>query len=350
MIRSASFAVAFGCISLTWGVAARAADDTIKKASGEQVKAPIDSVSKEGIKYTKSGKEESLAPYEIESIKFSGEPAQLQLIRNQVTSGAFDNALKALDKIDADSVSRAEAKPDISWLRAYCNAQMAFGGGATIQDAYKLVSAFIKENPNSYHFYPAHELAGDLLLAAGKFKEAAAQYETLKKSSLADYKMLAGIHLGRAKLAEKKYADALKDFDEALSLAEKAGDDDAGSQKFAAMIGKAACLAETGQPEEGIKLVDEVLTKLTNPEQPADLYARAYVTKGNCNRKLANHAKQALLDYLKVDVLFSANPQIHAEALWNVAAIYAQLGQVDRAVETTNLLKERYPNSPWAKM
>lgn len=350
MIRSAPFAAAVFCVSLAWSVAVRAADDTIKKTSGEQIKAPVDSVSKDGVKYTKSGKEASLAPYEIESIKFSGEPAQLLLIRNQVTSGAYDNALKALDKIDADSISRDEVKPEIAWLRAYCNAQMAFGGGVTIPDAYKLVTAFIKDHPNSYHFYPAHELAGDLLLAAGKFKEAVGQYETLKKSSLEDYKMLAGIHLGRAKFAEKRYADALKDFDEALSLADKAGDDDAGSQKFAAILGKAACLAETGKPEEGLKLVDEVLSKLTNPEEPADLYARAYVTKGNCNRKLPDHAKQALLDYLHVDVLFSANPQIHAEALWNVAAIYAQLGQVDRAVEATNLLKERYPNSPWAKM
>lgn len=350
MTRSASLAAAVFGISLACGVAARAADDTIKKASGEQVKAPVESVSKEGIKYTKSGKEQSLAPYEIESIKFSGEPAQLMLIRNQVTSGAYDNALKQLDKIDADAISRVEVKPEISWLRAYCNAQMAFGGGATIQDAYKLVTAFIKENPNSYHFYPAHELAGDLLLAAGKFKQAVEQYETLKKSSHEDYKMLAGIHLGRAKLAEKKYDDALKDFDEALALANKAGDDDAGSQKAAAMLGKAACLAETGKAEEGLKLADEVLGKLTNPEEPADLYARAYVTKGNCHRKLPDHAKQALLDYLHVDVLFSANPQIHAEALWNVAAIYAQLGQVDRAVEATNLLKERYPNSPFAKM
>jgi tetratricopeptide (TPR) repeat protein len=348
VIRSTSFGLIVFCIGMAGG-AARAADDTIKKTSGEQIKAAIESVSKEGIKYTKSGKEESLAPNEIDSIRFSGEPAQLLLIRNQVSSGAYDNALKALDKIDAASQSRSEVKQDIAWLRAYCNAQMAFGGGATIADAYKLVNAFIKENSNSYHFYPAHELAGDLLLAAGKFKDALGQYEALKKSPLEAYKMLASIHLGRAKLAEKNYADALTDFDQALALADKA-DDAAESQKLAAMLGKATCLAETNKPDEGVKLVEEVLGKLSSPEEQADLHGRAYVSLGNCYRKLPNHTKQALLAYLHVDVLFSANPQTHAEALWNVAALYAQLGQVDRAVEATNLLKERYPNSPWAKM
>lgn len=326
--------------------ALRAADDTVKKVGDSPVKCTITSISKDEIKYEKNGKEEAVPSYAIESVRLAAEPAQLNLIRNQVNNGAYENALKALDKIDADSQENQDVKAELSYMRAYSNARLALGGGGDVREAGKQVNDFIKANSNSFHFYPANELAGDLLVALGEYDKATHFYKALGGASAAPWKIKAGIDIGRAKLAEKKYDEALKEFDTALGLAEK--DTGAETQKLSAMLGKAACLAQTGKPEEGVKLAESVIGKLPNEE--VDLHAWAYVVLGKCYRQMPDHTKQALLAFLHVDVLYFSNPQYHAEALWNLASLWQDLKKVDRATQASTLLKERYPNSTWAKL
>ena len=325
------------------------ADDQIKKTSGDVVRGTIVSLGKDEVKFEKSGKQDSIATYDIQSIRHNEEPPQLNLHRNKVFAGNYEKALEDIEKIDLDSITKPEVKQDIIWLKAYCNAQLALGGSGDLADAGRNLNAFIEKNGNSYHYYAANELAGDLASALGKYEVAVRFYKTLADSTLPGYKIRSGIDVGRARLAEKKFPEALKEFDTALGLAEKSNEPAGETQKLAAMLGKAACLGETGQPQEGIKLAQEVIGKLTNPEE-GDLHARAYVALGNCLRKLPEQTKPALLAYMHVDLLYFSNPQAHAEALWNLAALYQQLGKLDRATQSAQLLKERYPNSPWAKL
>jgi tetratricopeptide (TPR) repeat protein len=337
-------AVAAGCLLVP--AVSRAVDDTVKKVGDPPIKCTITSMNKDEVKYEKSGKEETVPTYEIESIRLSDEPAQLNLIRNQANNGAYENALKALDKINPDTLEKAEVKAEVQYLRAYCDARLALGGSGDVSAAGKEVMAFIKENPNSFHFYPANELAGDLLVSLGKYGDSTNFYKALSNASADAWKIKAGIDTGRAKLAEKKYDDALKEFDTALGLAEKGKGPE--TQKLSSMLGKAACLAETGKPEEGVKLAEQVISKL--PAEEVDLHAWAYVVLGNCYRKMPNHSKEALLAFLHVDVLYFSNPQFHAEALWNLASLWQDLKKIDRATQASALLKERYPNSTWAKL
>lgn len=332
--------------ALSVPAASRAADDTLKKVGESPIRCTINSINKDEVQYSKSGKDETVPTYEIESIRLSDEPPQLNLIRNQVNNGAYENGLRALDKLDADKVDRAEVKSEIQYLRAYSNARLALGGGGNVNQAGEQVMAFIKANPDSYHYYTANELAGDLLVSMGRYDASTNFYKALAVAPADAYKIKAGIDIGRAKLAEKKYEEALKEFDTALGLTEKAKVPEA--QKLSAMLGKASCLAQTGKPAEGVKLAEEVITKLS-PEE-VDLHAWAYVVLGNCYRQMPDHTKQALLAFLHVDVLYFSNPQLHAEALWNLASLWQDLKKSDRASQASALLKERYPNSTWAKM
>ncbi|HVX10753.1 MAG TPA: tetratricopeptide repeat protein [Pirellulales bacterium] len=324
----------------------RAADDTIKKTGETPIKCSISSISKDEVKYEKGGKEETVPTFEIESIRLADEPAQLNLIRNQANNGAYENALKALDRLDVDSIEKAEVKGEVQYLRAYCTARLALGGSGDVGAAGRQVKEFIDANSNSYHYYPANELAGDLLVALGRYDAATNFYKALSTAPAAAWKIKAGIDTGRAKLAEKKYEPALKEFETALGLTDQ--DKSPESQKLAAMLGKAACLAQTGKPDEGIKLAETVISKL--PAEEVDLHAWAYVVLGNCYRQLPNHTKQALLAFLHVDVLYFSNPQWHAEALWNLASLWQELKKIDRATQASAMLKERYPNSTWAKL
>ncbi|MGH7136731.1 MAG: tetratricopeptide repeat protein [Pirellulales bacterium] len=327
-------------------VVTRAADDTVKKVGEPPVKCSITSISKDELKYEKNGKEEIVPSYAVESIRLADEPFQLNLIRNQANNGAYENALRALDKIDPDSLEKPEVKAEVQYLRAYCNARLALGGSGDVKAAGKEVTAFIKANPNSFHFYPANELAGDLVVALGDYEAATKFYKILSSASADAWKIKAGIDAGRAKLAEKKYDEALTEFETALGLAENSKGPE--TQQLSAMLGKAACLAQTGKPDEGVKLAETIISKL--PAEEVDLHARAYVVLGNCYRQMPNHTKQALLAFLHVDVLYFSNPQCHAEALWNLASLWQDLKKIDRATQASALLKERYPNSTWAKL
>lgn len=338
---------AAACFALG-STAAQAADDTIRKNNGEQVKAPVQAVSKEGVTFEKGGKQETLKPFEITAIRFSDAPPTMISIISQVINGGYENAIKSLDGIDAGSLERAESKQELQYLKAYCNGRLALGGSVDVNEAGKQLREFVKAFPDSYHYYPANELLGDLAAAAGKYDAAAGFYKMLADSSFDEYKTRAGVAIGRARLAEKKYPEALAEFETALSLAEKGSGPAADAAKQSALIGKAACLAETGKPEEGLKVVDEVLAKL--PAEEVDLHAQAYLAQGHCYRKMPKHAMQALIAFKHVDVLYFSNAQAHAEALSNLTALWLEMGKQERAVEATELLKQRYPNSPWAKL
>ena len=65
----------------------------------------------------------------------------------------------------------------------------------------------------------------------------------------------------------------------------------AASLKLAAQLGKATCLASTGQADAAIEQVTAVIDN-ADPED-IDLNARAYVTLGNCYRQKPGAVKEA---------------------------------------------------------
>ena len=93
-------------------------------------------------------------------------------------------------------------------------------------------------------------------------------------------------------------------------------------------------------------MVEQVI-KDADPEQK-ELHARAYNALGSCYQR-AGQAKDALLAYLHVDVLYSSVPDAHAEALANLATLWRSIGQESRAREARQVLEQRYANSKWAK-
>jgi tetratricopeptide (TPR) repeat protein len=206
--------------------------------------------------------------------------------------------------------------------------------------------AFVKEHPTNYHFLPASETLGDLFAAIGRPELAFAQYATIEKAPWPEYKMRGGVAKGRILVAQKKFPEALEAFDNVLKLA---GDEKgaAASLKLAAQLGKATCLAATGQADAAIEQVTAVIDN-ADPED-VDLNARAYVTLGNCYRQKPGAVKEARDAYLHVDLLYTGNREAHAEALSNLTRIWNELGKPERALQAAQLLKDRYASSVWAK-
>ena len=95
-----------------------------------------------------------------------------------------------------------------------------------------------------------------------------------------------------------------------------------------------------------IKLVEQVIADAA-PEE-AELHARAYNALGACYQKKPDAAKDALLAYLHVDVLYNTLPEEHAEALFHLANLWDKVGNAEEARRARANLTERYPGSVWA--
>ena len=281
---------------------------------------------------------------EIVSVIYDDEPSSLQITRIAVANGRFEDALAALDKIKLDEVERPEIKQDIAFYKALCAARLALGGSGDIMAAGKLMVGFVNNAQGSYHWLQANEVVGDLLVAAGKFSAAQTYYTTVGKAPWPDYKMRAGVAVGRALLAQDKPTEALKYFEGVIGMEGK--NELADFQKMAATLGKARCLAASNKHDEAIKMVQSIIAK-ADPEE-VELLARAYNTLGGA-LKAAGRTKEALLAFLHVDVLYFSIPDAHAEALANLAELWNAVHKTERATRARRVLEQRYKNSPWAK-
>jgi len=285
-----------------------------------------------------------VAVNEILTILYDDDPSALKTAKARLAENKLEEALTALDKVDADQIARREIVQDVEFYRAYCHAQLALGGTGEIKDAGKEMAAFVRKHEGSYHWLKANEIVGDLLVAIGQFNAAEPYYAKVAKAPWPDYQMRAGVAMGRALLAQNKTAEALKAFE--AVLATPAEGDLAQAQYLAATLGRARVLAQDKKPDEAIKIAEGVIQK-ADPEQ-ASLLAHAYNTLGAAYRA-AGRNKEALMAYLHVDVLYSRVPEAHAEALYNLVPLWNAAGKPDRATQARNVLEQQYKNSPWAR-
>jgi tetratricopeptide (TPR) repeat protein len=326
-------------------VSAGAALDSIKTKSGgvpgKIIRADPLNVEIEQI----SGSEPKEIPVnQIDVIFYSEEPTLLKNAKSNILNGRYEEALNQLSNIKTDVITRKELREDLDFYTALSSAQLAIGGTGKIADAGRSMIAFIKNYPDSYHYFQACEIVGDLLAANRSFAQAEEYYAKLAKAPWPDYQMRAGAAAGRAILAQGKNPQALEAFEKVIA----ARGDDALSQvqRRAATLGKAAALVALKKNDEAVKLLDSFLDQ-ADPEDAAAM-ARAYNILGNALRRQGK-TKESVLAFLHVDLLYSSLPDAHAEALYNLAELWDELHKTDRAARARQVLRQQYKNSPWAQ-
>lgn len=336
---------------VTTGFRGRAAAlDSIRTAKGTTINGTVQETSpREVVLKTSNGSVQRLPVNEIESIKFGGEPPQLNVARTAALGGRYEEALRSLEKLAQENkgLERAEVQQELLFLQAYCAARLALAGSGDVLAAGKQMHNFVQKYQNSYHFLEASETLGDLFTAIDKNDLAQHQYANVEKlASSNTMKMRARIAQGNALLAQGKWQEAQTAFDGAATLAGAENDPGIVRQRSLASLGRAICLAALDKPDEGAKLAEGVLSG-ADPED-AELCAKAYNSLGACLRK-SGKPKDALLAYLHVDLLYPSQSLAHAEALKNLTELWPEIGNAKRAAEAHELLKTRYANTRWGK-
>ncbi len=281
---------------------------------------------------------------EIKYLQIPGEPRDLMDARNAAIDGHYEDVLAALDKIPPVQLSNETVRQDVDFYRALASARLAACGTGDAAKAGSALVAFINANKDSYHFYEANEAVGDLLVTIGRYDQAPTYYGALAAAPWPDYKMRGAVLLGRALQSQGKHEEALRQFETALATDAKGKA--AESQLLAARIGKAKSLIELGRGKEGVQLLNEAIDQAASENNY--VYALAYNALGAAYLKM-NQPKDALYAYLHVDTLYNQMPDQHAEALYHLKDLWTQLGKADRAKQAADMLKSRYPSSPWNK-
>ena len=188
-------------------------------------------------------------------------------------------------------------------------------------------------------------MVGNLLVAAGAIDKAEPYYAILAKAPWPDFQMRAKVAMGRGLLAMGKTAEADKAFDEVMENTSTS--DLAEGQRMMAKIGKSRCLVSNGKSAAAVKNLQEIIVA-ANADN-VELHALAYNALGTALRKEAK-PMDALLAFLHVDLLYSNNPEAHAEALANLEQLFNEIHKPDKARRIRAVLDDRYKDSRWAKM
>jgi tetratricopeptide (TPR) repeat protein len=211
-------------------------------------------------------------------------------------------------------------------------------------DSIKKLETMKSKLSDHYRYYESVILLGQLYASKKEFVKAQSAFTTVGKAPWADHKMLSKNSIARVLLAEGKIDEAAAAFDEVIAMT--ADNPPEETQRLEAMLGKVRIVIEQKKFDEGLKLLDEIVAKA--PPEDTRVQAEAYVRQGDCLRSLGKD-KEALLAYLHVEVLFSADRDAHAEALFHLARLWDKVGQKGRAVEARDRLEADYPNSEWTR-
>ena len=322
---------------------ARAQDDQVFGAKGTPTRGSISSITPNQIIIKVSGVPRTFVVKDIVRITFGDDPDLLPKAREKVLAGEWEEALTTLAKIDASKVTSDGVKQDLDFYQALCTAKLALGEKAEKSKAASMLFKFKKENPNSYHFYEAAQVLGDLSVALGKFDMASGFYSELAKAPWPEYQLKATILESHALMAAGKYPDALAKFEQVISTG--AATNEGNEQRLFATIGKAECLAASGQSAVGIKLLEEIIEKQDSSD--GKLFGRAYNALGACYAK-SGKPKEAVLAYLHTDLLFNSESETHAESLYRLSKLWGDINQPDRVKRARESLQSNYPDSRWA--
>jgi tetratricopeptide (TPR) repeat protein len=324
---------------------AQAQQDQVFRKSGAPTRGIVTGVSPTEITLQASGADQKFPVNEVKLVSFDAEPNELNRARQNMLTGQFEQALEDLKKIDAASIGREIVRQDVQYYRALAQAKIALTRGGDKNTAAKDLNTFFAANPGSFHYFEAAEVLGDLAMALDLPDPAKTFYDNLAKAPWPEYKMKAAVLGADALKAKGDYAAALPEYEKVIGAS--IDTPEASRQKLFSNLGKAECLANTGNPEEAITICEAVIKD--NPSTDMELFGRAYNALGVAYLK-ANKPQDAALAFLHVDTLFFGDSNQHAQALYYLSDLWNQLNQADRALDARTTLKSRYAGTRWAKL
>jgi tetratricopeptide (TPR) repeat protein len=325
------------------------AQDRVRLVTGVEVTGKIVAISPNGIDIEdRSGTPKKLPIDSIREVRFDGEPDSLRTARGMLLRKDGAGALEELTKIEPSELEGAspEIQGELKFVRAAATARRALMTGEGLPAAQKAMVDYLAAYPRTHNLYVAQELLGDVLGRLGKYDEAVSAYDVLDKGP-PSVEIRSATSKARLLYQQKKYAEALREFDAAAKVDVKAAGSAGARAKLDADLGRARCLIRLGKAGDAVSLVQGILNAADATDSEA--LGRAYNVLGDAQRAAGDNDKDALIAFLTVDIVHSSVPDDHAEALYNLIELWEKTNNPERARDARQELETTYPDSPWAR-
>ncbi len=342
MIPSRRLAVA---LLVSFAVAQARADvvtlipgSTFKQAQGGAVRGQVTAESPSEVTVQLGATSIVVPTDQIQSVEYQGQPAAMQLGQTNADAGRADEAIAQYQKAAAEAGGRPFVAEAAKFGEAALLADLALVEPTRVQDAVAKLDAFVQAYPKGRHVVAAREALARVRLHAQDFTNAETDIAELAKIPAgADRAAVLG---ARLLLRRGDASAAIADLDRLIAAAE-------GSPRQVELkLVKAEALTAASRYDESESLARQVVAAADADDFVVQ--SRAYNTLGDC-LDAAARPKDALLAFLHVDLLYAKDKEEHPRALRRIEEVFRKLGQLSRADEYDQRLKQEYPNSPWTK-
>jgi hypothetical protein len=202
-----------------------------------------------------------------------------------------------------------------------------------LEPALDKLIGFKKTHPNSWQISRCTDLLAQLQIRKKDYESAQKAYEDLAGTPdiSPETRQQCELKIAQVMVKAKKYEAAEKRLHD---LAKTVAADSPQGARLQLSLAEAE--AASGKAGPAAQRLEALIDQLTDP----DLKASAYNTLGDCHR-LANKPKDALWDYLWVDVMYFQNKEEHAKALYYLAKLFKELKDDKRAQQYRAKLESR---------
>lgn len=291
---------------------------------------------------TASGKVQNYPTNDIVRIVFDGEPTQLSRAKDSIGQGQFDQATKELSEVAVSSLTSEDMKEDYYFYKFYLDGALALVGKGNPEQASKALLQWAAKYRNSHNFYKASEMLGDLALASGTPDQAVKYYGVLTNTNFADLRFKGSYLQGKSLMLSGKYAEATEKLNAVAQ--EKVADPASLKLQKLAAVTAIRCEAATGNVASALQKLEAMVDQGDSTD--AVLFAELYSAIGSIFLSQGDEY-EALLSYLKIDMMYSSQPDPHAEALYNLSKLWEKVGDPLKATDAKSRLAKLYPTSPW---
>jgi tetratricopeptide (TPR) repeat protein len=320
------------------------ADDLIdRKGINTPLRGDVTDISRTEVvlKGRNNQREYRIPANEIERVRWQGENPLLTQVRVEERNGQFDKAIAGYEAALKDSPS-ANLTTDLEFLIARATASKALANEENYDGAIKLLEKFRTAHPRSFHYFESLKLLARLYMAKPDVEQANAAMKLMSEAPWNDFKMEADNLQARVALANGQVDAALAALDKVISV--KPTTPTELSRRYEALLTKAACLQKQDKFQDTIDVLTNILEEAADDDTKT--LAETCVRLGDCYQA-AGRTKEAILAYLRVDILFPKEKTHHAEALYYLSRLFAQDGKFDKAADAQARLQQAYPRSQW---
>lgn len=336
-------------------VATAQSSDRVKLLDRKEVFGEIQAATPDEVEILDSRGEAMRIPIDrIREVLLNGEPESLRNARGMLLRQDAGAALEELAKVTKPELDGSSnlVLAEMDFVRAAALGRVAAGaagaavGDAGMAEAEAALRGFLKAHATSFHRYQALEILSALFARAGKYDDAAAALAGLEKGP-ASLRVRAAV--GKAKLfyEQQKYQEALQEFEAAEKAQTDESDLASRRQKAEAALGRARCLARTGKAAEAVMVATSGVRGYG--AQDGEFLALAYATLGDALRAEGKD-QDAIIAFLRVDLVHNAMPDTHAEALFNLVQLWDKLKNPERSRQVRQALEATYPESRWTRL